>query len=60
VDSSIHFSQSLSPFVPALAGADFARPLSDCGLPDELMSATIVYQGELTEPYGYLKEFLDV
>lgn len=54
VDASRYFGQMLRPLVPALARADFSRELGDCGLPPELQRATIVYNGELTEPYRYL------
>lgn len=54
-DSSTHFGQSLRPFMPALAAADFDKPIENSGLPAELQRATIVYKGELTEPYKYLK-----
>lgn len=56
VDSSTHFGHSLGPLLPALAEADFSKPLDQCGLPPELTRATIVYQGKLTEPYRYLEE----
>jgi hypothetical protein len=56
VDASTYFGHSLDPFLPALARADFAKPLNQCGLPPELTRATIVYQGKLTEPYRYLEE----
>ena len=58
VDSSIHFSRSLSPFIPALARADFTAPLVGSGLPPVLLRATIVYHGKLTEPYRYLEQYL--
>lgn len=58
-DASRHFSESLVPFIPGLAKADFGRPLADSGLPAELQRATIVYQGELTEPYRYLEAAVD-
>ena len=58
VDSSIYFSRSLSPLIPAIAKADYKAPLAQCGLPPELTRAMIVYQGELTEPYRYLAKFL--
>lgn len=58
VDASQHFSHSLSPFVPALARADFSKPLVESGLPPELQRATIVYQGQLTEPYRHLEQYL--
>jgi len=61
VDASRHFSQSLRPFVPALARADFgAADVSRCGLPPELERATIVYRGQLTERYRYLAEHVNV
>ena len=60
VDASSYFSQALSPFIPALARADFRGSLADSGLPPELIAATIVYQGELTEPYRYIEQYLKV
>ncbi len=59
VDSSTYFSHSLSPLMPGLAHADYSAPLADSGLPPELIAATIVYQGKLTEPYRYLETFLN-
>ena len=58
VDSSNFFSRALSPLVPAMARADFSGPLADSGLPPALQRATIVYRGELTEPYRYLRQYL--
>lgn len=55
VDASLYFSRALRPFVPALGQADLSKPLGDSGLPPELQRATIVYHGELTEPYRYLE-----
>lgn len=58
LDASVHFSGTLSPFVPALARANFDGALADSGLPPELQRATIVHRGALTEPYRYLEEHL--
>jgi len=58
VDSSVYFSRTLRPFVPALANMDFRAPLDRCGLPPELVKATILYHGELTERYRYLEPFV--
>ena len=58
VDASNYFSRTLSPFIPGLARADFSRPLAESGLPAELQRATIVYQGELTETYRYLAQYV--
>ena len=57
-DASAYFSHSLRPFIPGLAQTDFGAPLEDCGLPPELRRATILYHGELTEPFRYIEEFL--
>ena len=59
VDASIYFSGVLCSFVPALARADFTRPLAQSGLPPELVRATIVHQGKLTEPYQHLAKHLE-
>ena len=58
IDSSTFFSSTLSPFIPPLAKADLKAPLDQSGLPPELQRATIVYQGQLTPPYEYLKSHL--
>jgi len=55
VDASKHFSRSFAPFMPGLAKADFSGRLEESGLPPELQRATIVYKGQLTEPYRYLE-----
>ncbi|MBI4879549.1 MAG: hypothetical protein HY812_07815 [Planctomycetes bacterium] len=58
VDASKHFSRALAPLVAGLAHADLEAPFEKCGLPPELARATIVYRGELTERYRYLKQYL--
>lgn len=57
-DASREFSRALMPFVPALARADYSVSFDRCNLPPEIKRAVIVYQGKLTEKYGYLEEFL--
>ncbi len=54
-DSSRHFSAALRPFVPSLAGVDFRGKLAASGLSPELLAATILYRGKLTESYRYLE-----
>jgi hypothetical protein len=58
LESSIYFSGALKGFVPAIARADFEGPLSGTGLPPEIKGAVILYQGEFTEPYQYMRAFL--
>ena len=57
-ESSVDFSRVLKRFVPHLATADLSRSFAELDLPPELKRAVIVYQGELTPEYGYLKSFI--
>jgi hypothetical protein len=57
-ESSTDFSRILRPFVPAIAGCDFAAPFEACNLPPEIRRAVIAYQGKLTPDYVYIEEYL--
>ena len=57
-DSSEHFSSSLMPFLYEIANADFTAPLSELDLSDALKRALIVYRGELTPNFEYLRAYL--
>lgn len=57
-ESSTAFSHTLRDFVPALLDADFSKPLDQCGLPETLKRAVILYHGTLTPDYAYLKQFV--
>jgi saccharopine dehydrogenase (NAD+, L-lysine-forming) len=59
-ESSEAFSAALSPFIPALAVADFSRPLERVVLPPELRRAQILHHGALTPAYEYLRRFVEV
>jgi len=58
VDSSVEFSTTLGPFIPGIAAADFSGPLEACDLPAPVKRGLILYQGQLTQDYEYMKEFL--
>ena len=58
LESSIAFSESLKPFIQPLTTANFSKPLDESGLPGEIKRATILYKGTLTEPFAYLKEYI--
>ncbi len=58
LESSIFFSQTLKPFLPAVAAADFGRDFSQCLLPFSLKKAVILFRGELTPEYTYLSQFI--
>jgi alpha-aminoadipic semialdehyde synthase len=54
LESSTYFSGKLKEHVPAVAAAHFDGPFSECGLPDVLRRAVILYRGQLTPDYAYL------
>ncbi len=54
LEASTYFSAKLKEHVPAVAAAHFDRPFSECGLPDVLRRAVILYRGKLTPDYAYL------
>lgn len=57
-DASRHFSARLVEYLPAIMEMDLSKSFEDCGLPTHLKRATIVYKGELTPNYQYLKQYL--
>ena len=57
-ESSEAFSAALSPFVPALAAADFSLPYAELGLPEELRRALILHHGDFTPDYVYMRRFV--
>jgi alpha-aminoadipic semialdehyde synthase len=58
LESSLFFSDALSPYVPAIAMADFSGDFKDCDLPYPIKKAVILYRGEFTPEYEYMKEYL--
>lgn len=58
-DSSSFFSNRFRPFVPGLLSADYDSSLDASGLPPEIKSAVIVYNGRLTGDYEYLNRYLN-
>jgi saccharopine dehydrogenase (NAD+, L-lysine-forming) len=57
-DASEWFSDTLLPFIPAVAAADYRAPLERSGLPQPLRDAVIVQGGVLTPKFEYLSEHL--
>jgi alpha-aminoadipic semialdehyde synthase len=57
-ESSTHFSETLLPFVPEIAQADYDVPFEQSQLSPTLKRAVIVWRGELTPDYRYLEEYL--
>lgn len=57
-DASEEFSNNLVDFIPGIVNADNSLPFDDVDYPAEIKRAVIVYKGELTPDYEYLKEYL--
>ena len=57
-ESSVFFSQTLKPFLPGIAHADFSQEFDRCGLPEPVKKAVILYKGKFTADYKYMKKFI--
>ena len=57
-ESSADFSRVLARLLPEIEKADFSKGFDGLLLAAELKRAVIVYRGELTPDYAYLKSFL--
>ncbi len=58
LESSVFFSQTLKPFISALASADFSRDFAHCLLPLPLKKAVILFRGEFAPDYEYMRNFI--
>ncbi len=58
LESSTYFSSGLKEYVPAIAAADFGGTFAGCGLPDVVRRAVILYRGELTPDFAYLRRYI--
>lgn len=57
-ESSKAFGDALLPFIPAIANANFSQKYEDLDLPNEIKSALILLNGELTPDYKYLNKHI--
>jgi len=57
-ESSVAFSEALFPYLLELVPADFNVPFQDLNIPESLKKAMILYHGNLTPDYEYLKDYL--
>lgn len=58
-EASEYFGDVLMQYIPAIAQADYSVPFEELALPPEIKRAVIVYQGELTPDYCYIKKYLE-
>ncbi len=58
-DASAAFSRNMSEFMAGITAADYeADTVAESGLPEAIKRAVILWKGEFTEKYAYMKEFL--
>jgi alpha-aminoadipic semialdehyde synthase len=57
-EASVNFGNALKPFVPDLARADFSGRLEDAALPGPIERAVVLWQGEFTPQYEYMRDYL--
>jgi saccharopine dehydrogenase (NAD+, L-lysine-forming) len=58
-EASQAFSDALIKFLPGLLEADFEVPFEQLQVPAPLKKAMILYHGELTPDYQYLKQYVE-
>ncbi len=59
-DASIQFGGDLAPFYNNIVSADYTKSFSDSELAPEIKRAVIMWKGEFTEEFKYMKEFIEV
>ncbi len=57
-DASDFFSNTLLPFVPNMAKANFKESFEKSGLQEEIKRAVILWRGKFTPNFEYIREFL--
>ena len=58
VDASLQFATDLRPLIPALLKSDLESSFHEAGLPEAIQRATLLWKGQFTPEYNYMKEFI--
>lgn len=58
-DASEHFTSALAPYARAIAGANYSASSIDESIPAPVRQAVILWRGELTPQYEYLRESIE-
>ena len=58
LESSLSFSQSMKTLIPSLADANFPADFKSCSLAPALKKAVILYKGEFTPDFQYMKKYV--
>ncbi|MEM1009098.1 MAG: hypothetical protein AAGJ35_08845 [Myxococcota bacterium] len=58
-EASLQFADELKPLLPELRDARWQDSWEDVGFSETLRNATLLWQGEFTPKYAYMKKFLE-
>lgn len=58
-DASTQFSQDLYPFLRSIVSGRYSGRFIDSDLPDEIRRAVILWRGDFTERYLYMKKYIE-
>ncbi len=58
-DASIQFSGELEPFYKNIVSTDYKKSFDDSELAPEIKRAVIMWKGEFTEEFKYMKEYIE-
>ena len=58
-DASIQFSGELAPFYKSIVSTDYKKSFDDSELAPEIKRAVIMWKGEFTEAFKYMKEYIE-
>jgi alanine dehydrogenase len=58
-DASIQFSGDLAPFYNNIVSADYKKSIDDSELAPEIKRAVIMWKGEFTKEFEYMKAFIE-
>ncbi len=57
-DASIQFSDNLQPFLQRKIKANYKGTLAESNLPEEIKRAVILWKGNFTQKYSYMKKYI--
>lgn len=57
-EASETFSNALFPYIPEMANADLSQKFEDVQLPEPIRRSVILWRGQFTPKYEYMREFL--
>ncbi len=58
-DASIQFGGDLAPFYKNIVSSDYTKSFTDSELAPEIKRAVIMWKGEFTEEFKYMKEYIE-